>query len=136
MAPWIRLDRRPAELSPREQLQKLTEDATKLVLHEGPLLRELPGEVREILRQIKAGKAKLDVEHQGLDYMLRTYDRISNRLAFAIVLASLVIGSSLIMDAHIPPLWNEVPLLGVVGFVGAGVLGFWLLISIMRHGRM
>lgn len=35
--------------------------------------------------------------------MLTTHDRISNRIAFAIVLASLVIGSSLIVLADIPP---------------------------------
>jgi len=68
--------------------------------------------------------------------LLSTFDRVSNRLAFAIVLASLVIGSSLIVLAGTPPKWHDIPVIGLAGFVIAGVMGFWLLISILRRGRM
>jgi len=63
-------------------------------------------------------------------------DRISNRLSFAIVLASLVIGSGLIVLSGIPPKWHEIPVIGLVGFLIAGFMGFWLLISIIKSGRM
>ncbi len=75
-------------------------------------------------------------ELRGLEHLLFTLDRISNRIAFAIVLASLVIGSGLIVLADIPPRWHEVPVIGLVGFIVAGLMGFWLLISILRSGRM
>ncbi len=78
----------------------------------------------------------MDIEHKGLDPMLGTHERISNRISFAIVLASMIVGSSLIVLSKIPPLWNDIPLIGVVGFIVAGLLGFWLLISILRHGKM
>ncbi len=68
--------------------------------------------------------------------MLSTHDRISNRIAFAIVLASLVIGSSLIVLSGIPPKWHDIPVIGLAGFVIAGVMAFWLLVSILRRGRM
>jgi ubiquinone biosynthesis protein len=100
------------------------------------LLKEIPGEVREILRQAKQGKVKMEFEHRGLEPMLSTHDRISNRLAFAIVLASLIIGSSLIVLSGIPPKWHEIPIIGLAGFLIAGVMGFWLLVSILRRGRM
>ena len=100
------------------------------------LLKEIPGEVREILRQAKHGKVKMEFEHRGLEPMLSTHDRISNRLAFAIVLAALIIGSSLIVLSGIPPKWHEIPVIGLAGFIIAGVMGFWLLVSILRRGRM
>ena len=100
------------------------------------LLREIPGELRSILRQAREGKVKIAFEHRGLDPLLFTHDRTSNRIAFAIVLASLIIGSSLIVLSGVPPKWNEIPLIGLVGFVVAGVMGFWLLISILRRGKM
>ena len=78
----------------------------------------------------------MDIEHKGLTPMLNTHEQISNRIVFAIVLASIVIGSSLIVLSKIPPLWNDIPVIGVVGFITAGLLGFWLLISILRHGKM
>lgn len=100
------------------------------------LLKEIPRELREILKQARQGKVKLEFEHRGLESMLTTHDRISNRIAFAIVLASLVIGSSLIVLADIPPKWYGIPVIGLAGFLVAGVMGFWLLLSILRRGKM
>ena len=99
------------------------------------LLTEIPGEVREILKQAREGKIKIEFEHRGLEPMLSTHDRISNRLAFSIVLASLIIGSSLIVLSGIPPKWHEIPVIGLAGFLVAGVMGFWLLVSILRARR-
>jgi ubiquinone biosynthesis protein len=100
------------------------------------LLQEIPGEIRDILKMIKRGTIKMEFEHRGLKPMLVTHDRISNRLAFAIVLAALIIGSALIVLSDIPPKWHEIPVIGLIGFVLAGVMGFWLLVLILRSGRM
>ena len=100
------------------------------------LTKELPFEIREIIEKIKTGKIKVDIEHKGLDPMLRTHEQISNRITFAIVLASITIGSSLIVHSKIPPLWHDIPVIGLIGFLAATFLGFWLLISIFRHGKM
>jgi len=66
----------------------------------------------------------------------KSEDRVSNRIAFAIVLAALIVGSSLIILSDIPPHWRSIPIIGLIGFLVAGVMGFWLLLSIIRHGRM
>ena len=100
------------------------------------LLRIIPGEIQTILKQVKDGKLRIEFYHRGLDKMLTTHDQISNRIAYAIVLASLIVGSSLIVLSKVPPLWGDIPVIGLVGFLVAGVMGFWLLITIIRHGRM
>ena len=100
------------------------------------LLRDLPSDIQEIIDQIKLGKFGIEFKHKGLDIMRKTYDQISNRISFAIVLASLIIGSSLIVLSGIPPKWHEIPIIGIVGFLGSGILGVWLLISILKHGKM
>ncbi len=100
------------------------------------LIKEIPGELREILRQARQGRVKIEFEHQGMEPMLSTFDRISNRIAFAIVLASLVIGSSLIVLSGVPPKWHEIPVIGLAGFIIAGVMGLWLLVSTIRRGSM
>jgi ubiquinone biosynthesis protein len=100
------------------------------------LLKEIPGEIRKILKQARQGKVKIEFEHRGLEPMLSTHARISNRIAFAIVLAALIIGSSLIVLSDIPPKWNEIPIIGLVGFVIAGLMGLWLLVLILRRGKM
>jgi len=68
--------------------------------------------------------------------MLKTLDQASNCTVFAIVLASLVIGSALMVLSGVPPKWHEIPIIGIIGFLGAGIMAFWLLFSILRHGKL
>jgi ubiquinone biosynthesis protein len=100
------------------------------------LLRDLPEEARAILSQLRKGQMKIELEHRGLQSMERSLDRVSNRVSFAIVLAAQIIGSSLIVLSGIPPKWSGIPIIGLAGFLVAGIMGFWLLISIIRHGKM
>jgi ubiquinone biosynthesis protein len=100
------------------------------------LLRELPEELRTILYQLRSGRMRLEFEHRGLTTLGMTLNRVSNRIAFAIVLAALIVGSSLIILSDIPPHWHSIPIIGLIGFLVAGVMGFWLLLSIIRHGRL
>jgi len=100
------------------------------------LLRDLPEELRTLLSQLRTGRMRFEFEHRGLKSLGDALDRISNRIAFAIVLAALIVGSSLIVLSGIPPYWQGIPVIGLVGFLVAGIMGFWLLLSIIRHGRM
>jgi ubiquinone biosynthesis protein len=101
------------------------------------LARELPLEIRRLMAQLKEGRARFHVHHQGLEGLMNTLERIVNRLAFALVLASLIISSSVIVHARVPPLWgHQVSAIGVVGYLLAGLMGFWLLIAMLRHGKM
>ncbi len=99
-------------------------------------MRDLPAEARDILALLKEGEAKIRFEHEGLDPMLKTLDQAVNRAVFAIVLASLVIGSALIVLSDVPPRWHEISVIGIIGFLVAGMIGFWLLFSILRHEKM
>jgi ubiquinone biosynthesis protein len=123
-------------LSERLSIRKLRKDLYTASLDWEAVLRELPTDTRNIINKIKQGKIRIEFEHKGLEPMLRTHDRISNRVVYGIVLSSLVIGSSLIVLSGIPPRWNEIPVIGIVGFLVAGVMGFWLLVSILTHGKM
>ena len=100
------------------------------------LLKEIPGEVGDILRQIKQGKVKIGFEHQGLENFTFHIDRSSNRVAFALIISSLIIGSSLIVRTHIGPILFGLPILGLLGFTIAGIFAIGLLISILRSGRL
>lgn len=119
-------------LNPRRVAKDMADSGTDL-FH---FLKELPREAREILKMVKKGKMKIEFKHKGLESMYSTYDRISNRISFAIVLASLIIGSALIVLSDIPPKWYGIPVIGLSGFLLAGMMGFWLLVSIMRRGKL
>lgn len=101
------------------------------------LAGSLPRRADMLLEQFEQGEATLGVEIRRLDRVMRRLDTIANRLAFSIIIAALVVGSSLIMRMegdttwHIPILGWAMPVARVI-FVIAGVLGLWLLLSIVR----
>ncbi|MEJ2057553.1 MAG: AarF/ABC1/UbiB kinase family protein [Desulfofustis sp.] len=120
----------------RARINRIAEETGLTTSEYINLLRDLPEEIRTILAQLRQGRIKMEFEHRGLSGLREALDQVSNRIAFAIVLASLVIGSSLIVLSGIPPKWNDIPIIGLIGFLFAGMMGFWLLVSILRHSRM
>ena len=120
------------QFHPKRVANDIFRSGTELVR----LIQEIPGELRELLRQMKRGKVKMEFEHVGLEPMLATHDRTSNRIAFSIVIAALIVGSALIVLSKTPPLLLGIPVIGIIGFVAAALMGVWLLIAILKKGRL
>ena len=99
-------------------------------------MRVLPGHLAEVARKARADGLQVQFVHRNLDYLVREMDRASNRLSFSIVIAAIVIGSSVMVHAEVGPRLFGYPLLGLIGFVAAGVLGIGLAIGIVRSGRL
>ncbi|MCP4177205.1 MAG: AarF/ABC1/UbiB kinase family protein [bacterium] len=115
---------------------KIMKDIYTSGLDYANLICELPGEIRELLDQIKNKTFKLQFEHKGLEPMLSKLDNITNRLSFSVITAALVIGSSLLLKTKVPPTIYGVSGIGILIFVFSALMGGLLLISIIRHGRM
>ena len=117
--------------APKRIASDLMDSGTELLR----LLKEIPRELREVLKNAREGKLKIEIEYQALDRTLFRLDLISDRIASAIVLASLIVGSSIIILSRTPPRWHDMPVIGLAGFLIAAVMGFWLLTSTLRRGR-
>jgi ubiquinone biosynthesis protein len=59
-------------------------------------------------------------------------DRAANRLSLALVIAALIIGSSIVMTVSGGPTLFGLPAFGFLGFCGAVLGGAWLVRSIWR----
>ena len=123
---------RIGSFNPKRVLRMLTDSGEDF----GILLRTLPRDVRSLLGKLKAGEGRVTFRHDGLEPLQRSLDQVTNRVAFAIVLAAMIVGNALIIHSRMPPLWHEVPIVGLLGFLVTAFLGLWLLFSILRHGRM
>ncbi len=120
------------QYSPRHLAQEAFQTSQDF-LH---LLRDFPSDTRDILQLVKMGKFRMEFEVRGLDPMLKKLDQVINRLVFGIVLAALVIGSSIVVLSNLPPRFYGISVIGLGGYLAAGIMGFWLLISILHHERM
>ncbi|TLP81747.1 ABC1 kinase family protein [Maribacter sp. ACAM166] len=99
------------------------------------LVDSLPDDLNTILKKIKDGKLVVVHEHKGLKEFQTALSKATNRLVFAVIIAALSIGSSILVIAKMPPLVNGVPLLGAIGFVLSAILGFLVVISIFKNNQ-
>ncbi len=99
------------------------------------LMKDLPNELHSILKQLREGRITMDFRHKGLEELMNTQNRISKRMSFSILLASIIIGSSLILLARVPPFWHGISILGLIGISTAGIMGIFLLISLLWKSK-
>lgn len=100
------------------------------------ILRNLPHDLRNILRRLKEGRIELDVKHDKLEDLELHIDKASNRLSFSLIIAAIIVGSSIIMQTQMGPLILGFPIMGAIGYLVAGFLGLWLVWAILRSGRL
>ena len=98
-------------------------------------LQNLPDDLTVLLEKIKDDKLKINFEVEGLEEMRKTLQNATNRLTYAIIIAALSIGSSILMMAHIPPLIFGNSLLGLIGFLLSGILGIVIIYSIWKKDK-
>jgi len=100
------------------------------------LLRDMPRDVHRLLQSARRGKLQMHIEVDTLRAFGEQVDRAANRLTMGIITASLVIGSSIVMNSVGGGVSNRwLMALGLLGFVGAALCGVWILFSIWRSGR-
>lgn len=100
------------------------------------VLSEIPVTLRRLFGRLERGEALFDIHHHAGASMERQLLHASNRLAFALIIASIIVGSAIVMAAHAGPHLGDVPVLALIGFVVAGVLGIaWAAIA-LRSGKL
>jgi ubiquinone biosynthesis protein len=98
------------------------------------VLAAMPAELRRMLRAARKGRLNVNLDVERLESFGHRVEHSSNRLAGAMVIAALIVGSSIVMTVSGGPTLFGLPLFGFLGFVGAVLGGLWLLLSIWRSG--
>ena len=130
-APFIR-DIKKARMAPK----RILTDMAKVAEQSYEFFTDFPKDLLEISRALRKKNLSFTLVLKDLDKMLITHDQISNRISFSIIIAALIIGSALIVISNMPPLFYGISLIGLSGFIAAAVLGIWLLIAIIKKGRL
>ena len=110
-------------------------------------LRVFPKLIHDILKELSARKHQIEIRHSGLQETNAKIVRSINRLTVSIVISASLIAGSLVLDSSQKVVEFRVDLLGVqtisitallglLGYSLATILGFWLIISIFRSGKM
>jgi len=103
----------------------------------GTLVQALPRSFLRILRRAESGKLQVTFRHAGYEKFVSELDRAANRITVSLILASFVVGSSLLLTAKAGGLgYDSRSILGVLGYAVAAILGIWTVWGILRSGRL
>lgn len=114
----------------------MTREGIKFFFDLQKALKDAPKALEVLIRNAKEGKGELILRHEKLEELENHIDRASNRLAFAIVVAAIIIGSSTIAQYEIGPKIFGFSALGIIGYVLAAIFGLRLIWAIIKSGRL
>lgn len=87
----------------------------------------LPDQFSRTLDMLDKGQLKASVEMGVPEEMVATLYSISGRISLALISAGLFVGSSILCTTDMQPRILEVPVFGALGYVGAFVLGVYVI---------
>lgn len=115
-------------------LERLTTGNVSLKMYQlAANTMELPTSLKRTLETVANGRTRLNLEIMNWDKKSVEMNKMVNRLVFAIIIASLIMASAIITVSVTSPGLSR---LSIVIFLGAGLMGLWLLISIIRSGTL
>ena len=96
----------------------------------------MPRQLQTIFRKFIHDDVRVHVRHEQMDHFIRDIDKSSNRLSFSVITASIIVASSIIIHSGQGQTMFGLPVFGLIGYVIAALLGFWILIGILRSGQL
>ncbi|MBU2639926.1 MAG: AarF/ABC1/UbiB kinase family protein [Nanoarchaeota archaeon] len=91
------------------------------------LIFKMPKQTSRILEKLEEGELKVEFQHKELDNLEREIDRGSNRVALSVLIAALVVASSLTLNMTGSKFFS------ILGFTIALILSLFLAISIYNE---
>ncbi|MEZ4537634.1 MAG: hypothetical protein R3D26_21950 [Cyanobacteriota/Melainabacteria group bacterium] len=109
--------------------ERLARRFTGIFLYWEQLFNSFPRDVGTILARIQEGQLNIKMDVKGLD-------RPVNRLVYGIIIAALIVASSMLWASRVPPLVYGYSLFGALGSIVSFVLGLILLAKISSSGGL
>jgi predicted unusual protein kinase regulating ubiquinone biosynthesis (AarF/ABC1/UbiB family) len=94
---------------------------------------QTPRQLELLLDRVTSETLRWNLTIPDLDPLRRSMDDSANRLSFSVVVGSLIIGAAIISTNAQT---SQLSLISNVLFAAASFLGLWLIVSILRSGRL
>lgn len=117
------------ELSPKRIAEKMVQTSNDTLR----LIQNLPAEAHDILSLIKEGKIRTEIEIKDTRILITTLRKVATRLSASVLLAAMIMGSSILVQSLIPPLIFGIPAIGIIGFIFSGLIGILFLVDLWRN---
>ena len=92
--------------------------------------------MKQIIRKILKDDIHVKMYHVNLPEFMKDMDKSSNRISFSLIVSSILLSSAIMHATGVGPKIYGMSILGFLAFGFAFLLGIWLIISIIRSGRL
>lgn len=116
----------------RYSFSALRSRAQKSLLNYIEFAEDLPAELRSLLTQVRRNRFAINLEHRGLTRLTHTIEHASRNISFALIIASMLVGSSILILAARNAGVGALTAIGVAGFLAAVVLVVLMIITNRR----
>lgn len=96
---------------------------------------EFPGTAVELSEMLRDGNLKIGLEKRSWQPFIENSQRNNYHLVLAIISTALFLSSSMLIMAKIPPFWNQISVLGILGYGLAGLLGLVAILKSRKNQR-
>ena len=99
-------------------------------------LSTFPNEMKTVLRKLRKGNLKVEIEHKGWDEFVHRLEAVGTRLSLSLICSALIISGAMILSND--PGYttgDNIPKMSITLFVMAGIVGGVLLFSMLRGNR-
>ena len=95
----------------------------------GGIIEELPRDLRRMLILMRRGYIPININVDHLEELSHQIESTANRTVIGLIVASLIVGSSIVMTVDAGPKLFGLPFFGMMGFITANIGSGWLLLS-------
>ncbi|MBE9072254.1 AarF/ABC1/UbiB kinase family protein [Microcystis sp. LEGE 08355] len=92
-----------------------------------------PRQIEVLLDGLTSETLNVNLKIRELDNLRRSLDNSANRLAFSVIIGSLIIGAAIVTASTQS---RQLTIISTVLFATASFIGLWLVVGILRSGRL
>lgn len=115
---------------------KILDIGRKNVKEFADFVQIFPTQIKRLLKKAVKDDFQIKMYHVNLPEFIKDMDKASNRIAFAMIVSAIILSSAIMHAAGVVPTVFGLSFLGLITFGVAIFLGLWLLVSIIRSGRL
>ncbi len=129
------------------EARSMRKDLAKDARTAGLYMKAFPKHVHDILKAASRGKQRVELRHDGFDRLDAQLEKGVNRLTVGMIIAASILAAALVLNSDQkvmefalnffgPQTLSLTSLFGLAGYIIATVLGLWLILSILRSGKL
>ncbi len=118
-----------------EQIEKQVHDLFVRLARSASQAADIPMETADLLRMLRKGQFRMNLKLTDADTLMPDIDKMVDRIVVCVLIAALLMGSSIICTTKLKPTFLDIPLLGFAGFFLSFCLSVWLFIKMLFRDK-